>query len=85
MSTVEGLYSKTTNPIIDLMALEGIRALAIALPKIIQDPMNEAARHSALYGAWLCGSVLGSVGMGLHHKLCHTVGGSFNMPHAVCH
>jgi alcohol dehydrogenase class IV len=44
-----------------------------------------SARSDALYGAWLCGTVLGSVAMGLHHKLCHTLGGSFNLPHAEVH
>jgi maleylacetate reductase len=29
--------------------------------------------------------VLGAVSMGLHHKLCHTLGGSFNLPHAQTH
>ena len=38
-----------------------------------------------LYGAWLCGTVLGNVGMALHHKLCHTLGGTFNLPHAQTH
>ena len=42
-------------------------------------------RGDALYGAWLCGAVLGNVGMALHHKLCHTLGGSFNLPHAEVH
>ena len=37
------------------------------------------------YGAWLCGTVLGSVAIGLHHKLCHTLGGSFDLPHAEMH
>lgn len=44
-----------------------------------------AARAEALYGAWLCGTTLGSVGMSLHHKLCHTLGGTFNLPHAETH
>lgn len=67
------------------MALEGTRALAESLPIIVQDPNNLDARLSAQYGAWLCGVCLGSVGMALHHKLCHTLGGSFNMPHAETH
>jgi maleylacetate reductase len=46
---------------------------------------DTAARSDCLYGAWLCGAVLGSVGMALHHKLCHTLGGSFNLPHAETH
>ncbi|WP_333903970.1 maleylacetate reductase, partial [Achromobacter insolitus] len=79
----EGLYARDGNPIMDLMAQEGIRALARALPAIQAEADGARllqARSDALYGAWLCGAVLGSVGMALHHKLCHTLGGSFNLP-----
>ena len=82
---VEGLYAQDTNPVMQLMAEEGIRALAQALPRIVRVPGDGQARAEALYGAWLCGTVLGNVGMALHHKLCHTVGGSFNLPHAETH
>jgi len=81
----EGLYSTDGNPIMDLMAQEGIRALGRALPAIHRDKDDMDARSDALYGAWLCGTVLGNVGMALHHKLCHTLGGSFNLPHAQTH
>ena len=76
---VEGLYAVDGNPIISLMAEEGIRALATALPK------GKVGHDEALYGAWLCGSVLGSVSMALHHKLCHVLGGTFDLPHAETH
>jgi maleylacetate reductase len=82
---VEGLYARDTNPIMQMMAGAGIKALAGALPKIAANPGDGAARSDALYGAWLCGTVLGAVGMALHHKLCHTLGGSFNLPHAETH
>ncbi len=81
----EGLYAHDGNPIVALMAEEGIRASAAALPALQRDPRDLAARASALQGAWLCGIVLGSVAMGLHHKLCHTLGGTFNLPHAETH
>ncbi|MFB9126074.1 maleylacetate reductase [Paraburkholderia dipogonis] len=81
----EGLYAKDGNPVMALMAEEGIRALAKAIPAIRADGRDVEARGDALYGAWLCGSVLGNVGMALHHKLCHTLGGSFNLPHAEVH
>jgi alcohol dehydrogenase class IV len=55
------------------------------LPRIVAAPRDVAARSDALYGAWLCGVVLGSVAMALHHKLCHTLGGTFNLPHAETH
>ncbi len=83
--SVEALYAHDANPIISLMAEEGIRALAGALPLILQNPKNLEARSAALYGAWLCGVALGSAGMALHHKLCHVLGGSFNLPHAETH
>jgi maleylacetate reductase len=81
----EGLYAVDGNPIMDLMAEEGIAALGRALPGIRTNARDMEARGQALYGAWLCGSVLGNVGMALHHKLCHTLGGSFNLPHAETH
>ena len=81
----EGLYAQDSNPVMDLMAEEGIRAIAQALPAIRRRADDVAARGDALYGAWLCGAVLGNVGMALHHKLCHTLGGSFNLPHAEVH
>ena len=82
---VEGLYAQDRNPVSSLMALEGIRALTHALPRIVAAPRDTEARGSALYGSWLCGTVLGTVGMALHHKLCHTLGGSFDLPHAETH
>lgn len=81
----EGLYAPDANPVIALMAEEGIRASAAALPPLQADPRDLGARSDALYGAWLCGTVLGAITMGLHHKLCHTLGGSFNLPHAETH
>jgi len=81
----EGLYSEATNPILNLMAQEGIAALARALPAIVAGTDLPEPRWDALYGAWLCGSVLAGGDMGLHHKLCHTLGGSFNLPHAQTH
>jgi alcohol dehydrogenase class IV len=82
---VEGLYAEDANPITSLLAAEGIRALARGLPLVVADPKDLEGRSRCLYGAWLCGAVLGSVGMALHHKLCHTLGGSFNLPHAETH
>ena len=82
---VEALYARDRNPVTDLMAAEPIRALSRALPRIVDDPRDREARSDALYGAWLCGSCLGAVGMALHHKLCHTLGGTFDLPHAETH
>jgi maleylacetate reductase len=81
----EALYAHDGSPIVSLMAEEGIRASAAALTPLLANAQNMDARSDALYGAWLCGSVLGMVSMGLHHKLCHTLGGSFNLPHAEVH
>ena len=82
---VEALYAQEANPVTSLMAEEGIRALAHSLPQVVHEPQNLEARGEALYGAWLAGLSLGLVGMALHHKLCHTLGGTFNLPHAETH
>jgi maleylacetate reductase len=82
---VEALYARDRNPLSSLLAMEGIRAFARALPEVVADPLNLTARGETLYGAWLCGTVLGQVGMALHHKLCHALGGTFNLPHAETH
>ena len=81
----EALYARDGNPVISLLAEEAIRVLTQALPRIVDDERNVEARSEALYGAWLCGICLGSAGMALHHKLCHTLGGSFDLPHAATH
>lgn len=81
----EGLYAQDGNPIMTLLAEEGIRALAEGLKALKTNDQDKDARSQCLYGAWLCGTVLGNVGMALHHKLCHTLGGTFNLPHAPTH
>jgi alcohol dehydrogenase class IV len=82
---VEALYAEDRNPVISMMAEQAIGALGRALPAIVADPNDRDARAEALYGAWLCGVCLGSVGMALHHKLCHVIGGAFDLPHADTH
>lgn len=82
---IEGLYATDANPVTSLMAVEGIAALQRALPGIHRNPADMGARTEALYGSWLCGSVLGAVAMALHHKLCHTLGGALDLPHAETH
>ena len=82
---VEALYAQEANPIISMVAEDGIRSLAESLPVVVKEPGNLEARAKALYGAWLGGIALGTVGMALHHKLCHTLGGAFNLPHAETH
>ncbi|MEP7303482.1 MAG: maleylacetate reductase [Caldimonas sp.] len=81
----EGLYAPDGNPVVDLFAEQGIRRCAAALPRLQRDPRDVGARGDALVGAWMCGTVMGSVTVGLHHKLCHTLGGSFGLPHAELH
>ena len=82
---VEALYAQNANPVISLMAEDGIRALAQSLPRVVAAPHDLAARTEAQYGAWLAGAALGAVGMSIHHKLCHTLGGTLNLPHAETH
>lgn len=83
---VEALYASNKNPVISMMAQESVSALAGALQQMAQQTSLQADTHAqALYGAWLAGSCLGAVSMGLHHKVCHVLGGRFNTPHAETH
>lgn len=82
---MEALYAQDTNPITTLFAIEGIKSLAQALPRIQSEAQNAEHRTKALYGAWLCGLCLQSASTALHHKICHTLAGSFGLPHAQTH
>jgi len=82
---VEALWAPDGSPITAVMAEEGARSLLAALPGIVAAPDDLDARSEALQGAWLCGAVLGATTMSLHHKLCHVLGGSFDLPHAETH
>jgi alcohol dehydrogenase class IV len=82
---VEALYADNASPVTSMMAEEGIRSLAHALPAVVRHAEDLDARTECLYGAWLAGSVLAATSVALHHKLCHTLGGMLNLPHSATH
>ncbi|TNM41280.1 maleylacetate reductase [Nocardioides albidus] len=82
---VEALYAPNGTPVISALAERGVRDLATALPRVVADGSDGEARSLALEGAWLCGACLGATTMGLHHKLCHVLGGMLDLPHAETH
>jgi alcohol dehydrogenase class IV len=82
---VEALYAQDRDPVAFLMAGEALDSLTRSLPVIVRRPDDGEARADALYGAWLAGTCLGTVGMALHHKVCHVLGGTFGLPHAETH
>jgi alcohol dehydrogenase len=80
---IEALYSKTRNPLSTAAALSGVRHISNALLRCYQDGSNLEARTEMLLGAHLAGLSLASVSMGLHHGLCHVLGGTANIPHGI--
>ncbi|MCK8681707.1 maleylacetate reductase and hydroxyquinol 1,2-dioxygenase domain-containing protein [Streptomyces lichenis] len=82
---VEALYAEDANPVTDRQALAAVALIGRALPRLADDPADRDARSDLLEAAWLAGTCLAAVGMGLHHKLCHTLGGTFGLPHAQTH
>ena len=82
---VDSLWGPRADPINAAIATEGIRALAEGLPKIVADPLGADGREQALYGAYLAAVAFASAGSGMHHKICHVLGGTFNLPHAQTH
>lgn len=81
----EALYARDRTEASTALALDGLQAMADGLPRVVADLGDLDAREATQRGAWACGTVLGRVGMALHHKLCHTLGGSFELPHAETH
>jgi maleylacetate reductase len=82
---VDSLWAPNADPINAAFAAEGIRALAAGLPKVVADPMDLDGREHALYAAYLSAAAFASAGSGLHHKICHVLGGKYNLPHAQTH
>jgi maleylacetate reductase len=78
---VEALYAEQRNPVTSLIAIEGLTALRSGLDRVVADRIDPVGRTSLLYGAFLAGSALGSVGMAIHHKICHVLGGTFGLAH----
>jgi maleylacetate reductase len=74
---VDSMWGPRTDPIDQALALEGIRALRLALPA--------GDVEQTLYGAYLAAVAFASAGSGLHHKICHVLGGMLNLPHAQTH
>lgn len=83
--SVEALYAPGNNPVTSALALEGVRAIHGSLPTVMASPEDLEARGALLYGAYLSGVTLGSTSTGMHHKLCHVLGGRFNLVHADAH
>ena len=82
---VEATWTDKANPITDVTAVEGARALREGLLQVLENPTDLDARGNLLYGASLAGSAMASAGTGIHHKLCHLLGGTYNLPHAETH
>lgn len=82
---VEALWMPQANPITSAMAIEGVRAIAASLPTAMRTPDDLQARADLQYGACIAGTALAQTGTGLHHKVCHVLGGTFNLVHADTH
>jgi maleylacetate reductase len=82
---VEAFYAPGANPITSLMAEEGIRALASGVPAAVSRPDDLEGRTRTLYGAYLAGAAFAAAGEGIHHKICHVLGGAYDLPHAETH
>jgi maleylacetate reductase len=82
---VEAVWTPKADPITEVTAVEGARALREGLQAVLTNPLDLDARGNLLYGACLAGSALASAGTGLHHKVCHLLGGTYNLPHAETH
>ena len=81
----EALYADGANPVTSLMAAEGLRVLHDGLPRVVASPGDIEARSQVLAGAYLAGACFAAAGSGIHHKICHVLGGAYDLPHAEMH
>ncbi|WP_328768149.1 maleylacetate reductase [Streptomyces sp. NBC_00286] len=82
---VDSMWGPRTDPIDRALAQEGIRGLATGLPTVADDSTSVEGIEQTLYGAYLAAVAFASAGSGMHHKICHVLGGMFNLPHAQTH
>jgi alcohol dehydrogenase class IV len=82
---VDSMWAPNTDPIDQALAGEGIQALRTGLPQVVADPTGLPGRERTLYAAYLSATAFASAGSGLHHKICHVLGGMFALPHAQTH
>jgi alcohol dehydrogenase class IV len=82
---VDSMWGPRVDPVDQALALEGIRALSSGLPSVVEEPSGVPGREQALFGAYLAAVAFASAGSGLHHKICHVLGGLFGLPHAETH
>ncbi|SFS82197.1 maleylacetate reductase [Saccharopolyspora flava] len=82
---VDSLWAPRADPINAALATEGMRTLAAGLPKVLADPQDIDGRDLALHGAYLSAVSFASAGSGMHHKICHVLGGTYDLPHAQTH
>jgi maleylacetate reductase len=82
---VDAFWAPGRNPVSTLAAAEAIRVLAAALPAVSRDGTDLGARGDLMYGAYLAGTAFAVTGPGLHHKICHVLGGRYALPHAQTH
>ncbi|MHA3704218.1 maleylacetate reductase [Jatrophihabitans sp. YIM 134969] len=82
---VDGRWAPHADPINRALGLEALRALRAGLSAVVADPTGLAGRELCQYGCHLAGVAFTSAGSGLHHKICHALGGTFGLPHAETH
>lgn len=82
---VDAFWGAGRNPLTDTIAERGIASLAAGLPGAVKDGADLTAREQMQVGSWLAGAAFAAAGSSLHHKLCHQLGGRYNLPHAETH
>ena len=82
---VDGLWAPRADAETAALAREGIELLAQGLPQVVDDPTGLVGRDAVLRGSYRCATSFARAGSGLHHKICHVLGGRHDLPHAETH
>jgi alcohol dehydrogenase class IV len=80
---IEALYSITRHPLSTAAAVSGLSHIFSALPRCYAAGDDLEARAEMMRGSHLAGVALSTTVMGLHHGLCHVLGGTAGVPHGI--
>lgn len=85
---VDALYGQNSGsmhigPLTIALAREALFAHQKGLSAVVHGEDNIANRQRLLYAGFLGGLLISMHGIAIHHRLCHVIGGLFDVPHGA--
>lgn len=81
---IEAYVSNASSPITDIHALEAIRIIWEALPRVLAEPESMIWRAQMLLGSLQAGLAFSNAILGAVHAMAHSLGGYLDLAHGEC-